>query len=152
MREARLLALVAPLLVVASMFATPASARPACTISGTNHADNLRGTAGSNVICAKDGPDRANGRGRGDIILGQGGRDTLLGGSGPDTVRGGPKGDTLIGGAGRDHLFGGSGADVIDATRAGNDVVHGGSGRDVCYVDTTDTVRGCDVTVVGTTS
>jgi Tol biopolymer transport system component len=91
---------------------------PACTIDGTNQADELRGTDGDDVICGHDGDDHVRalagadlvigGRG-GDLVSGQEGADLLLGQQGNDTLYGGPAYDVIDGGPGRDAC--GPGAD-----------------------------------------
>ena len=62
---------------------------PVNTITGTNNAESLNGTAGA------------------DLILGLGGNDTIKAGTGADIVDGG---------GGRDSLYGGDGADAFRYT------------------------------------
>ena len=95
-------------LVIGMMLAGPATAGGACTETGTDTADNLRGTSGNDIVCARGGDDRLAGRGGDDRMRGEGGRDLLIGGSGGDALKGGEDGDTLIGGPGLDRLAGGS--------------------------------------------
>lgn len=101
------------------------AARPACTITGTNAPDLLRGTPGRDVICAGEGDDRVWGLGGDDLIIGGAGRDLLLGGNGRDL---------LIGGSGADRIRGGRGADVLRGD-GGADALIGGTGRDVLIED-----------------
>jgi Ca2+-binding RTX toxin-like protein len=92
---------------------------------GTNQADTLTGTAGTNVIYGLGGPD---------LILGLGATDFLYGGSGGDEVRGGADLDAISGAAGADELRGGDGPDEIEAGN-GDDTVLGGAGPDQIHVE-----------------
>jgi Ca2+-binding RTX toxin-like protein len=74
------------------------------TVSGSRHADVLRGTSGDDVIVGLGGDDE---------ITGRGGNDLICGGDGKDTIVGGPGGDTLSGGDGKDSLDGGDGEDIV---------------------------------------
>ncbi len=65
----------------------------------------------------------------GQEVRGTAGADLLLGNTGPDTLQGFGGDDTLGGGAGDDVLLAGAGADVLIAG-AGNDVLTTNSGRD----------------------
>jgi len=133
--------------VTGVLLAAPATAGGACTQTGSDASDNLRGTSGNDILCGSGGDDRLAGRGGDDRLRGEGGSDLLIGGSGGDALRGGEDGDTLIGGPGIDRLSGGVGAYLIDASGGGADVVRGGGGRDVCYVDANDEVHGCNEVV-----
>jgi Ca2+-binding RTX toxin-like protein len=91
-----------------------------CTISGTAHADHLRGTRRNDIICGYGGNDRISGRG------------------GNDLVYGGPGNDRIKGGGGRDVLYGNFGDDSF-ATRDGQkDKAHGGFGTDSARADKKD--------------
>jgi uncharacterized delta-60 repeat protein/uncharacterized repeat protein (TIGR01451 family) len=111
---------------------TTAVTGPACTITGSQGADSLTGTAAGDVICGLGGDDSISG---GD------GSDMLVGGSGADNIDGGALGDVLAGGTGSDTLKGGSdndsedageGDDTLDQEAAANgaDSLYGGEGRD----------------------
>ncbi|WP_371158207.1 beta strand repeat-containing protein [Jannaschia sp. 2305UL9-9] len=63
------------------------------TITGNNSANQLRGSAGDDVIDALNGTD---------LVFGDAGDDTLLGGSSADTLVGGTGADNLNGGASND--------------------------------------------------
>jgi Ca2+-binding RTX toxin-like protein len=80
-----------------------------CTITGTNGADVLHGSAGDDVICAGNGNDR---------LYGEGGRDVLVAGNGDDRLEGGDGSDLLLGGNGKDTLIGGAGNDTLRGARA----------------------------------
>jgi Ca2+-binding RTX toxin-like protein len=81
---------------------------------GSDFADSILGSAGSNVLKGFAGNDSISG-GDGD--------DQLDGGDDSDTISGGLGADTLTGGTGNDVLSGEAGIDVIDAG-AGNDTIH----------------------------
>ena len=123
---------------------TIALATAVCTITGTNAADVINGTAGDDVICGGNGGDTINGLGGNDIILGQNGKDTLNGGDGNDTVMGGNAKDVVVGGTGIDALRGGNGADTLNAQDgAAGDSLDGGNGPDTCMTDAGDVVINC---------
>jgi Ca2+-binding RTX toxin-like protein len=134
------------------------------TITGTNRADDLHGTAEGDMITARGGADRVNGGGGGDRILGGWGNDELWGNDGGDIIDGGRGRDTIgtggtfapgevdiaRGRAGDDHLIaeygesflrGDSGNDTFEAYAPGHATLHGGTGDDrydlVCQADWT---------------
>jgi Ca2+-binding RTX toxin-like protein len=74
------------------------------TLTGTNDAEYLYGSANGDTI---------NSLGGGDVVYGNGGNDTITGGSGADYLSGGSGNDVLYGGGGGDNLNGGSGADTF---------------------------------------
>ncbi len=138
-------------------------APPACTITGTDAADQLIGTPQDDVICGLDGADVIRGGGGNDVLLGGGGADRILGVDGRDVIRGGAGTDTLSGGhgadevrgedgrdrvgggLGRDRVFGGAGADLIMARdRLPYDLADGGTGTNLCVVDASDRRHGCN--------
>ena len=117
-RSRTLVAAVVALVVVSGlvMLQTDAAsaaplAKAECTITGTNKAEVLRGTAGDDVIC------------------GLGGDDVLIGMAGDDELRGGPGDDSLRGGDGQDQLFGGPGKAVASGGR-GTDFYHSAATND----------------------
>ncbi len=87
------------------------------------------GTAGNDVICGTNGPDRLFGMGGHDLILGLGGTDQLAGGEGSDTIYGGPGNDQLAGGGGPDFLYGNEENDDL-AGGFGTDQLYGNLGTD----------------------
>ena len=93
-----------------------------CDIFGTSGPDVLRGTRGSETICAFGGRDN---------VVGRGGQDTVLAGKGDDSVEGNGDTDVLKGGAGDDDLSGGAEQDFLYGG-TGNDVLDGGGGTDGC--------------------
>ena len=103
---------------------------------GTNKADIITGSTGTDQIKGRDGGDTIN-----DDI---GGSDTIRGGNGSDTI-------TDIGVVPDvDHIFGGKGNDVIDvqegaALNDNPDTVECGPGTDTVFVDANDTRLDCEI-------
>ncbi|MEK6275318.1 MAG: hypothetical protein AABM30_08265 [Actinomycetota bacterium] len=99
-------------------------------------------------------PCRHDGTSRADVIVGTPGPDFAFGGGGTDRIYGDLGNDLLSGGAGGDRLYGGGGRDTIKAgggpdriaVRDGFfDRVWCGSGRDVVWADSIDSVaKGCE--------
>lgn len=117
---------------------------PACTIMGTNKADNLKGTSGADVICGLEGDDTIHGNGGNDTVVGGPGNDKLYGDAGDDTILGEDGNDTLTGGAGKDSFSGGEGADTLNAKDGvKGELVDGGPGIDVCNADKGDIKKNC---------
>jgi Ca2+-binding RTX toxin-like protein len=85
-------------------------------VSGSNQAENLFGSLGS---------DRIFGLGGDDIISSNDGNDSVFGGSGADIIIAGAGNDIVNGGGGDDYLDGSSGADIM----------LGGPGDDTFVVD-----------------
>jgi hypothetical protein len=140
---------------VATVFslAAPASAAPACTITGTPRDDRLGGTPGDDIICGLGGDDTMWGGGGKDLFRGGAGRDTVgyasaeqpvtvdlaagtALGSAPDklrgieNVRGSRFADRLTGDGISNVLWGMGGSDSLLGGDSG-DVLDGGSGPDV---------------------
>ena len=113
-----------------------------CTITGTNRADVLHGTAGDDVICAGNGDDRLYGGGGRDVLIGGNGDDRLEGGEGSDLLLGQNGKDELRGDAGNDTLWGGQGKDSLEGG-TGSDALFGGGAPDSCLFDPADFVVSC---------
>jgi Ca2+-binding RTX toxin-like protein len=98
-------------------------------VSGSSHADTLRGTAGNDVLNGRGGADAIQGLGGDDVVNGGEGADELGGGAGNDRVNGGGGADAVRGGGGNDTLQGGPAADTLYGG-GGNDSLSGGAGKD----------------------
>ncbi len=98
-------------------------------IEGTNGADTLLGSGGSQHLSGLNGNDSLWGGAGSDCLEGGNGDDLLDGGAGRDLLDGGNGRDGLIGGAGRDDLVGGNGNDLLDGGM-GPDLLIGGHGND----------------------
>jgi VCBS repeat-containing protein len=105
---------------------------------GTNGADTITGTQGTDLLFGLGGADVLGGVGAGDLLCsgegvdvldGANGDDTLYGGAGRDVLRGGKGDDRLSGGGGEDELYGEEGADTMSGG-SGADHFSGGSGTD----------------------
>ena len=83
------------------------------TILGSNQADWIIATGGSQIIEAGNGKDHVNAGGGRDTIMGGNGADHLYGEGGPDHIDGGNGPDVLVGGGGSDELTGGHGPDIF---------------------------------------
>jgi Tol biopolymer transport system component len=70
------------------------------------------GTAGADMIFARNGADVLNGLGSIDLLCGAAGADTLNGAAGADTLNGAEGADTMNGGLGADRFRGGKGTDT----------------------------------------
>jgi Ca2+-binding RTX toxin-like protein len=82
------------------------------TIIGTAASEKLKGRRGPDIISGQGGRDKINGLGGKDTICGDLGNDTLRGGKGKDTLLGQKGKDALKGGGGRDLCKGGKGNDT----------------------------------------
>ena len=100
--------------------------------SGTDAAENIRGTYVDDEIYLYGGNDVANG---------SFGSDWIYGGTGNDRILGAYQDDYLYGEEGNDRLNGGSGSDVLTGG-AGRDVVDAGTGDDRIVVDGPIELRG----------
>lgn len=147
-----------------AMMVDPRTGRPSvvangvsCTITGSNAADDIRGTARRDVICGLGGNDKLRGLAGGDRIYGGpgsdridggAGRDVLYGNAGDDRISGGRGNDRIFGHKGRDRVSAGSGSDsiVTSLDRRGGDHVNGGRGRDRARVNPGDRVRAVEHT------
>ena len=81
-------------------------------LTGSEHADDLRGDAGRNALEGGGDMDRLYGRGGDDVLRGGNGDDILKGQNGDDTLIGNSDNDQLTGGDGGDGLSGGGGVDA----------------------------------------
>ena len=130
----RIVSRISAVFLLATLALTPAKAEveretSACTITGTQGDDRLRGTSGSDVICGRSGDDKLVGLGGDDGLRGGEGADRLFGGPGDDTLSGDDGRDIGSGGAGHDRLSLGQGGDV-GVSGSAADRVDGGSGND----------------------
>ena len=80
---------------------------------GSEYADTLHGSSGTNAMSGNGGSDTLDGRAGDDTLYGGTGNDKLTGGDGNDKLYGGDGSDRLIGAAGADQLSGGAAADVF---------------------------------------
>ena len=142
--EQRIKALAAMFLTVSLFLVRGARASPesvpACTVTGTPHADLLFGTPRRDVICGLGGDDVLDGNDGNDVLKGGPGRDLLNGGNGSDLLYGGLGGDKLQGDHGRDAVYGGRGNDTIFAWDGFADRLDGGEGSDRAWRDKLDRV------------
>lgn len=99
------------------------------THEGTDLAESLFGTSGSDVLAGLGGDDQIKARGGDDRACGGAGNDTIDGGGGADQANGDAGRDKLKGGGGADKLLGGGGNDRLDGG-GGNDRLTGGGGND----------------------
>lgn len=97
-------------------------------IEGTDGADKLNGTNGSDLIYGYGGADKINGNG---------GNDCLVGGAGADRIHGNNGNDVILGDAGADSLYGDNGSDTIYGG-ADADFLRGGNQNDFLYGDLSD--------------
>jgi CSLREA domain-containing protein len=112
---------------------------------GTNSADGLTGTAGTDAFLLLGGHDRALGLGGSDVVCGGAGHDTAIGGPGRDRAYGDTGKDKLVGGSGNDLLAGGGGKDELRGGR-GRDKLQGDGSEDSCNggAGGDDTAAGCE--------
>jgi Ca2+-binding RTX toxin-like protein len=80
---------------------------------GTNLADTIHGTSGTNQIVARGGKDTVYGKDGNDFIWGEGDVDYLEGNNGIDEIAGGTSSDSIIPGVGNDKTWGEDGRDRI---------------------------------------
>jgi Ca2+-binding RTX toxin-like protein len=115
-----------------------------------NSIEEIRGTAGANVVILTDVAEgqRVNGLGGEDRLTGGHGGDVLDGGDADDRLTGANGHDSLIGDAGIDILSGGAGGDTL---RGGQDADSqlGGIGNDVFTIEQVSDIGGLAETVDG---
>jgi parallel beta-helix repeat protein len=110
---------------------TPLCAGQLATLAGTAATDDLRGTAGDDVIVGLGGADTISGRSGDDLVCGGGGADEITGGTGADALRGNGQSDVIHGNGGDDALLGGAQPDTLIGG-PGDDLANGGAGADTC--------------------
>lgn len=98
-------------------------------IDGGTGEDRIYGKDGDDVLSGGEGDDYVRGQDGDDIVSGGGGADILKGDRGTDTLNGDTGEDRLYGGDGDDFLFGGADDDYLKG-EAGNDHLSGDTGRD----------------------
>ena len=97
------------------------------TVLGGSGADNITGSAFSNLLIGNDGNDIIHGGGGNDTVKGGVGNDFLFGDAGNDSILGEGWNDNLYGGAGDDILDGGTGSDIlVDIGGGTHDIFVGG--------------------------
>ena len=158
--------LVAGLIAAVALGEDPIAPKITCTndIIGGDGNNNKTGTPGNDCFYLFGGNDTAKGLQGHDKIEGDAGADNLFGGCGPnncspsdvqDLIYGGQGSDELHGQGGDDFLYAGGGGDALygengdDTLAARNsyrgDFVDGGTGYDVCFVDSDESViRDCE--------
>ena len=104
---------------------------------GREHADDMRGRGGNDLLISLGGDDKVRGDQGNDILLTGAGNDLADGGKGNDVIALGAGNDTAWGGHGNDLIAGGDGDDLIWGGR-GRDVLVGGPGQDVYLVQDGD--------------
>mmetsp|Transcript_28637 Transcript_28637/g.53969 ORF Transcript_28637/g.53969 Transcript_28637/m.53969 type:complete len:387 (+) Transcript_28637:869-2029(+) len=113
-------------------------------VDGTQNADWIVGSNGTNLLDGHGGNDTINGVSGDDTIYGGAGHDLLNGGWGNDLIRGEDGADQIFGGyVGNDSLYGGNGNDALDGGTgvdrlygdAGDDVLFGGADLDIDYLN-----------------
>jgi Ca2+-binding RTX toxin-like protein len=108
---------------------TPNPGGDGVSITGTDGADILEGSAFDDVLYGLAGDDNLTGLAGNDEIEGGEGNDFLRGNDGDDRLIGGNGDDELRGDAGNDIMYGGGGADLI-VGGDGDDLGVGGGGND----------------------
>ncbi len=109
---------------------TTSSAQVLQLIVGGARDEQLRGTAGRDVILGRGGDDVIRALGGNDLVCTGPGNNTVFGGGGADTVQAGTGDDRMVGGGGNDVLRGGGAGHDVLVGGAGNDVMRGGHGND----------------------
>ena len=108
----------------------------------------VRGTAGDDVVRGSDADEDLFGLAGDDVVYGYGGFDILYGGDGWDDLYGGSGDDILIGGLGDDYMDGGAGFDAVDIGDFREAVTFGAYvGGDGRTVYTVESVEGYDAGV-----
>lgn len=83
------------------------------SITGTDAAEKIDGTADDDTIYGYAGADRIVSGNGNDYLIGGDGDDFLVANGGDDLLEGGSGSDLLVGGQGNDILTGGSGSDIF---------------------------------------
>lgn len=96
------------------------------SVAGSEHADDMLGGVGDDVLLGLGGDDHINGGAGDDIILGGAGNDVLAGGDGDDT---------LLGGAGSNYLYGGAGNDTYIVKSGETNIVVDTDGENSIIID-----------------
>ncbi len=118
---------------------------------GSEHNDEIIGSAQGNRLEGRAGDDVIDGGGGNDTLIGGAGADWVEGGGGNDTILGQSHDDSLFGNKGNDTIDGGEGADQINGDDGddtieggdGNDTINGGQGADtISGDDGDDTING----------
>lgn len=113
-------------------------------VKGTAGPDILDGGADGDLVLALGGDDRARGRAGDDCLVGAAGDDRLLGDAGYDRLTGGSGADRLDGGSGENAYDAGSGDDRVDARNGRSETVRCGPGDDAVRADSNDRLHGCE--------
>lgn len=99
---------------------------------GTTGSETITGGGGNDSIAGRDGDDFLFGGADNDTLSGQDGLDELFGGAGDDKILGGDDFDQIFGGSGHDNLFGEAGNDLLEGG-IGNDTIRGDEGEDIIH-------------------
>lgn len=111
-------------------------------VTGTDDADTIEGTEGTDLLLGGEGEDIITGDASSDTIEGGLGDDLIEGDGGNDFLLGGADSDIVLGEAGNDRASGGSGNDLVTGG-AGDDTLSGSLGTDLVVGDAgNDEVRG----------
>jgi Ca2+-binding RTX toxin-like protein len=113
-------------------------------VKGTAGSDVLDGGADGDLVLALGGDDRVHARAGDDCLVGAAGDDRLLGGAGYDRLTGGSGADRLDGGSGDNAYDAGSGDDRVDARNGRSETVRCGPGDDAVRADANDRLLGCE--------
>jgi Ca2+-binding RTX toxin-like protein len=113
-------------------------------LTGSRYADDIRGSAGRDLLSSGRGDDVVRGLGGADRIL----TDPFGSNGGDDLALGGLGNDMISADRGEDVLRGGPGDDVVDDMGPAADRLYGGPGADRLFTQITD-VSGVDQVVDG---
>ncbi|WP_165456655.1 calcium-binding protein [Aquabacterium lacunae] len=101
------------------------------SVTGSAHADTLRGGSWTDLMEGGQGRDELRGWAGRDSLYGQADDDSLWGGGDDDTIDGGDGNDLLVGGHGNDVLFGAAGTDTLRGGQGRNEYLIDAGSRDV---------------------